>query len=141
MQYEIITRSLDVSDMWRELSFVSKHLQQLGEDRCFVIFGFAWGSEYYDGGLWKEVEIPIIKLAEEVGRVQQAGLGSLGSDDLFIRVPQLEIEFHFCNDSDIHLSYEQPSELSEFFYENWKSKGFSPFRRSLAPEAHEEEDR
>ena len=54
------------------------------------------------------------------------GLGMLGSDDLFLSFPALGLEFRFCNDSDLHIAFEDPSETTEFFYQRWKIRGFSP---------------
>jgi len=136
MRYEITTRSLSNASIWEELSFVSKSMQKLGHDRCLVLFGFAWGDEYYESNVWKEEEIPFANLVEKVKHVRQSGIGNLGWDDLFLRIPDPRMEFRFCNDSDIHLSYEQPNDVIEFFYESWKSKDFCPVRREKASETH-----
>jgi hypothetical protein len=52
--------------------------------------------------------------------------GELGQDDLFLKFPTLNLEFHFCNDSDIHIYFDEGSEVVEVFYSRWKLRGFSP---------------
>jgi hypothetical protein len=131
MKYEITTRELSAAEMWQELSFVSKQMQELGQENCSVIFGFAWGNKYYKTGVWEEVLVPFSKLVEVVENVEQSGFGRLGPDDLFVRTQSLEIEFLSCNDSDTHLSHGEQSEVGEFFFESWESRGFAPVRQAV----------
>jgi hypothetical protein len=65
-------------------------------------------------------------LVREVHRVEAAGLGRLGTDDLFIRISNVTPKFHFCNDSDIHIRFEEPDQISEFFQLRWKLCGYHP---------------
>jgi len=66
-------------------------------------------------------------LAELVAKVKAlaaAGLGTLGSNDLFLKVAGLE--FLFCNDSDVHISFAQHQPDIEHFFQRWKQLGFEP---------------
>lgn len=114
--------------MWEELSFFSRYMQKLGHRHCQAMFGFAWGNEYYGNERWDDVLVPLSALTDEVRRVEEAGFGTLGSDDLYLKIAsqEVELQFRFCNDSDIHIEYDQRSQTTEFFYQRWLSRGYSP---------------
>ncbi len=108
----------------------------LGRSRCKRILGHAWGEHYPDGG-WTAVDLPLEALVGEVLRVEAAGFGELGYDDLYVTIPPITLEFRFCNDSDIHLSFEEPSEITEHFYQRWRDLGFQPAEWGSAPTGEE----
>jgi len=126
MTQEILTYPVTKSQIWCELEFFVEYFRGSGHCDCQVLFGFAWGNKYYPSGEWRAVTIPLDSLVTEIRRVEVAGLGSLGSDDLFVSLPGLDLEFRFCNDSDIHIRFEEANETTEFFYQRWKDRGFSP---------------
>ena len=126
MSRAITTYPIKAAQMKEELAFFAQYFQHLGHEYCEVLFGFAWGSEYYPTSEWNRVRIPLASLEDEVQRVEVAGLGELGSDDLFVSVPPLDVEFRFDNDSALHISFAEPGEVAEFFYQRWKSSGFTP---------------
>lgn len=126
MSREIITNPITPAQMHEELAFFIQFFMQLGREQCEVIFGFAWGNEYYPGREWSVITIPLVGLAEELRRVEAAELGRLGDDDLFVSVPPLPLEFHFCHESDLHITFSEPGEITEHFYQRWKSRGFAP---------------
>jgi hypothetical protein len=126
MTREILTYPVTESQIWCELEYFVEHFWGAGHRDCQVLFGFAWGNEYYPSGEWRAVTIPLEGLVAEIRRVEVSGLGSLGSDDLFISIPGLDFEFRFCNDSDMHIRFEKGNETTELFYQRWKEHGFSP---------------
>lgn len=126
MNREIITYPINSVQMKDELSFLAEYFQKVGYEYCEVLFGFAWGNEYYDSAKWEYEKIPLNKLVEKVIGVETNGFGEIGTDDLFIKVQGLLLEFRFCNDSDIHLSFDVSGEISEYFYNRWKSLGYLP---------------
>jgi hypothetical protein len=126
MTREILTYPISKEQMKEELRYCAQHFRALGYDNCEVLFGSSWGNNYYATSEWSFVEFQVLRLVEEVARVEALGFGRLGSDDLFIRLPSRELEFRFCNDSDIHISFDEPNEITEVFYQRWKSRGFKP---------------
>ncbi|MFH1766686.1 MAG: hypothetical protein ABH826_01175, partial [Patescibacteria group bacterium] len=126
MYREILTYPISAVQIRGELAFFVQHFQSLKYEFCDVLFGAAWGNDYYPTAEWKIVRLPLAGLIEEVSRVETANLGKLGSDDLFVQLPNLDLEFRFCNDCDIHIEFQEPSEITEFFYQRWKRLGFTP---------------
>lgn len=126
MTREILTHPITAGQLREELEFFAQYFRNLGLEDCEALFGFAWGNKYYPTAEWKAVRLPLQSLVDEVQRVETAKLGALGSDDLFVSLPALNLEFHFCNDSDLHLSFPEPTDITEYFYQRWKERGFSP---------------
>jgi hypothetical protein len=126
MSHEICTNPIDRVQMNEELAFFAQYFRRLGHQHCEALFGFAWGNDYYPDSAWTARSITLEGLVDEVRRVEAAGFGQLGADDLFVTVPPLELKFRFCNDSDIHIEFDQPDDVTELFYQRWKSRGFSP---------------
>ncbi|HEV2969208.1 MAG TPA: hypothetical protein VGY55_04400 [Pirellulales bacterium] len=134
MNREILTFPIDTDQMYDELAYFVEHFRKLGYEYRETLFGSFWGSDYYATSDWQPVRIPLADLMAEVHRVESAGMGHFGREDLFIKIPPLAIEFRFCNDSDIHISFESPCEITEFFYQRWKAHGFSPAEWSRTDE-------
>ena len=127
MRREIVTQPISTEQIHQELVFLVEYFKLLGHTQCEVVFGSAWGIDYYPGNDWHVVQMPLEELIPEVRRVEAAGeWGGLGSNDLYITRPPLDLDFRFCSDSDIHLSFDQPSEITESFYQRWKERGYSP---------------
>jgi len=132
MTREILTYPLDRPSLEAELAFLVQHFRTLGYDRCTAFFGHAWG-ERYPQDPWTPVDLPLEALVAEVSRIEAAGFGALGDDDLFITLAAFPLEFRFCNDSDIHLSFEEPSDIAEVFYQRWRGRGYRPAEWGSAP--------
>lgn len=126
MQQEIITTVIGRDALRAELVFLTASLPAWGISECSVLFGFAWGNEYYPGNTWDYIRLPAEAVQGEVERVEAIGSGSLGDDDLFVFLPEFGTEFRFCHEEDLHLSYDAPSDLSVFFLRRWSDKGFGP---------------
>ena len=124
MLYEIVTYPIDNIEVRNELSYVIEYFTQKGISSCNVLFGYAWGIEYYPTKHWEYEEIQLSNLISKIESVQNSGLGSIGKDDVFIKISGLE--FRFCNDSDIHISYSQLNSDVEHFYSRWKEAGYQP---------------
>lgn len=124
---EILTYPISAAQVNEELEHFVHFFLDRGYEHCDVIFGFAWGNQYYPTNAgWNPIRMPIDVLIDEVRRVERSGWGELGSDNLFISIPGVPLEFRFCDDSDIHIAFEDPCETTEHFYQRWKSRGFSP---------------
>jgi hypothetical protein len=126
MKREILTYPLERSQVKEELAFFVEHFSHFGFETCEVLFGSAWGIDYYPTAEWHYVKLRLVDLVMEVERVEGGEWGPLGSNDLFVRFPSLAVDFHFCNDSDIHIYFEEPNDVTEFFYLRWKARQFSP---------------
>lgn len=126
MNREIVTSVIGADLVRAELSFFARHFQESGQKTCGVLFGFAWGNDYYPGNEWDHVNIPLAKLVEEVERVESLGWGRVGADDLFVTLDELAVELRFCHEADLHLTFQAGAELGEFYFERWSALGFKP---------------
>ena len=124
MDREVVTYPLEVQEVREELRHFVEFFSAKGVTTCKVLFGSAWGCEYYPSNVWTPEEIALARLIEKVEAVETSGLGALGEDDLFIEVPGME--FRFCNDSDIHILFTEHHPDIEAFFERWKKLGFKP---------------
>ncbi len=89
-----------------------------------MLFGWAWGNDYYLSDEWQSEQIALAELSAKVREVESSGIGGFGADDLFVEINGYE--FTFCHESDIHLEYEVGSEITEALWERWSKKGYSP---------------
>lgn len=124
MLREIVTYPLERKQLQEELDFMVQYFLEKGVPTCTVLFGFAWGNDYYPGNEWFDEEIPLEKVFEKVRKIEESGMGALGKDDLFVKVSGLE--FQFCNDSNIHIRFTESNKDSESFYLRWKERGYQP---------------
>ena len=124
MEREILTYPISTDLVNEELSFMVEYFTKKGIEKCSVLFGYAWGIEYYPGKEWLEEDIELKKLIQKVKDVEVSGIGSIGKDDLFVKIAGLE--FRFCNDSDVHIYFSKHSDDTEYFYSRWKQLGYQP---------------
>jgi hypothetical protein len=76
---------------YEELANLVEVFAARGYRTCTVVFGFAWGNEYYGNSPdWNEVALPLTALVQKVRDVEASGTGRLGHDDLFVRVDSLD---------------------------------------------------
>lgn len=124
MEREILTYPISTEQMNDELSFMVEYYSNRGIDKCNVLFGSAWGNDYYPGNEWFDEEIELENLIQKVEDVEVSGIGAIGRDDLFIKISGLE--FRFCNDSDVHIYFSKHNDDIEFYYSRWKQLGYQP---------------
>ena len=124
MQRELLTDPLTGKQLREELHYFVEFYAAKGISSCSVLFGHAWGIKYYPTKDWLEEDVLLRSLLAKVEQVEASGLGRLGSDDLFLKLPGLE--FLFCNDSDLHLIFAQADPDIEHFFQRWKRLGFRP---------------
>jgi hypothetical protein len=124
MKCEILTCPVSKQQLWEELEFVVAYFIDNGYLTCEVLFGFAWGMDYYPTKDWNSECISLGELKAKILSVENSGLGLLSNDDLFLDFPHLQ--FRFCNDSDIHIYFNEYSEDIEYFYSRWGAQGFNP---------------
>jgi hypothetical protein len=125
MSRQILTSVLDREALERELDKIVRYFSERSVNSCRVLFGFAWGNAYYPGATWEDEEVQFSDLRRKVGEVETSGIGALGSDDLFVKVEDVEIQF--CHDSDLHIHFDQQGNAhAEAFFSRWQALGYSP---------------
>lgn len=89
-----------------------------------VVFGFAWGIEIYEHD-WFELELTGSELRDRVATAEAAGLGRIGSDDLYITLPELGVERQYCHEADIHVTAaDSRHPYVESERQSWLDKGW-----------------
>jgi hypothetical protein len=124
VERELFTYPLEDIALRAELAFTLEHLRECGFAECKVLFGYAWGMEYYPDDQWVSEALPIASVLAKVAEVEGRGIGRLGSDDLDLEFPSFS--FLFCNDSDVHLRFSEDGPLIEFFFSRWGRLGYKP---------------
>lgn len=119
----IVTSELDPDLLRAELSYVANYFAARAHVMCSVLFGFAWGNEYYVGD-WVAEEIALDSVAAKARELEASRLGRLGRDDLYVTVAGLE--FQFCHESDLHLRFDESDDTVEHFFSRWGGLGFAP---------------
>ena len=121
---EILTYPLSTAQFWEEFRYFVDYFDQRNFNSCGVLFGFAWGIEYYPDKDWEYEEMPIRELEERIVELEQRGFGQIGNNDVFIQIA--DVEFRFCNDCDVHIGFDSQVPLIEDFYQRWESLGYQP---------------
>ncbi|MFT3912111.1 MAG: hypothetical protein QM737_21980 [Ferruginibacter sp.] len=115
----IYTKVLDQHKLKTMLHMIIEGLKKSNIDQVDLLFGWYWGKEYRN-------EIPVKTkvddLITEINKPIDLNLGKLGSDDVSIIVTEMEMEFLFCHDGDIHFSFNQTNELAEYIISYWESE-------------------
>jgi hypothetical protein len=128
----ILTRELDRNELWHELEFIGEALAANGHTHCQVLFGAAWGNEYYQAPTWEAEELSSTTLVAKVREVEGRGIGVLGEHDLWIEI-RGELTILFCNDGDLHLRSSQASPAADVIAQRWLERGFEPRNSSASP--------
>lgn len=124
MNRELLTFPLSHTQLRDELAYTLDYLGRCDFTSCQLLFGYAWGLEYYLGNDWEEESLALHAVLEKVSAVEAQGLGSLGMDNLHLVFPGFS--FRFCDESDIHLSFSADSPLIEHFFARWQRLGYQP---------------
>ena len=121
MDYTItfFTRILSKFEFKTEFDRIIKTLEQNHVDEVELLFGWAWGNDYKD---WTPFQTKVTDIELELEKPQKQNFGQFGNDDIFIRLPELEIEFLFCHESDIHLSFNNANEIVSSVINSWDLK-------------------
>lgn len=93
-----------------------------------VMFGFAWGNQIYQSN-WIEEQLTPNELEEKVKNAEVNGLGSIGTDDLFIDLINRDIQYTFCHEADIHLTSSHESEFIAAEKRRFLNLGWSVLER------------
>ncbi|WP_414675965.1 hypothetical protein [Limnobacter sp.] len=121
---EILTYPLSKEQFWEEFRHFVAYFLNRGISECSVLFGFDWGNEYYPGEDWIPETIKLEELEAKILELESRGLGEFGYNDIFIELAQ--VEFRFCNDTDIHIGFDRHQPLIKEFYSRWEALGYCP---------------
>ena len=125
MRRQIRTSILDRNLLLAELDEIVRYFGERGWSSCGVLFGPAWGSTYYPGSQWEYEETGLSRLRQKVNDVEATRIGSIGNDDLFIRIGVLE--FLLCHECDVHVCFDEPDNSDvEAFFARWQKLGYAP---------------
>ena len=124
MKREILTYPLSKEQFWDEFRHFVAYFRDKGVSECSVLFGFAWGIEYYPGNEWVSETLPLEDLEAKIQELERRGFGEFGHNDVFIELA--DVEFRFCNDTDVHIGFERHKPMIEDFYARWEALGYYP---------------
>lgn len=123
MKRTIFAGFFNREQMLEELNYITKYLATRGYEYCEILFGAGWGALYYPNDwLYEKVTFP--EMFEKINTLEEE-LGSIGEDDFYIKIIDSTIEFLLCHEEDIHLSFDESSDITEHFYNHWKELGYS----------------
>ena len=97
----------DVEAVRKDFEEFLVQLESTPSEKVVVLFGFAWANEIYEHD-WLDLHLTGSELRARVAEAEAAGLGSIGSDDLFITLPALGVERLYCHEADIHVIAADP---------------------------------
>lgn len=103
MPHGFIGRPPDAEAVRRDFEGFVAELESKPSEKVGVVFGFAWGNEIYERD-WLELDLTGSELRARVAEAEAAGLGQIGSDDLYIKLPGLGVERQYCHEADIHVT-------------------------------------
>lgn len=132
MTYGFIGRPPDAEAVRRDFDEFVTELESRPSERVGVLFGFAWGNEIYEHD-WLELDLTGSELRSRVAKAEAAGLGKIGSDDLYIKLPALGVERRYCHEADIHVTAadaEHPYVEAE--RQEWLDRGWNVYPCAVA---------
>ena len=123
MTLKIVTKTLEVDDLWDDLRINIDLFKQMSIDEVLILFGFAWGNFIYEKD-WIEQSTSTYNIESLILTAEKDEHGQLGFDDLYIKIPNLNIELQYCHETDIHLTYLDTNELIEAVSKRWTLNGW-----------------
>ena len=120
MRHEIITDPLDHGELWADLRTNAALLDDLGVRQIWLLFGFAWGNSIYPAQ-WTDIPAAPDEIAGRIREAEQKGFGRLGSDNLYIGVPDLNARLQYSHEAEIHLSYLTVNPFVQTLYDRWSA--------------------
>ena len=119
---ELHTEPLSVKQLQEELNYLATYCVDNQIFECAVMLGYGWALSYYKTADWTFEKVRSNNLTDWVSQHEEKRLGKLGGDDLYIKIPQ--VEFKFCNESDIHIVAEKPNKHTRHFKKRWQTLGY-----------------
>lgn len=122
MEYrnEVFSKVLPPNSCQEALADLINVLEKHDVKEVELLFGFAWGNDYKD---WTPFTVKTFQIEQEINHAESLEVGKFSNDDLYIRVAYFATEFLFCHESDIHLRYNDPNDLTEDVLRLWRKQG------------------
>jgi hypothetical protein len=69
------------------------------------------------------VEIPIhpAQVAQRIIEAERKQYGSVGDDNFYVRIPDIEVRMEYTYETDIHLSYAEENSFVKTVLERWNA--------------------
>ncbi len=97
--------------------------EKLGWKCVDLDFGWHWAVEIYAGSDWKTVRCFPADAVRIVQEKEAAGIGSVGTDDLFIRIPEAGLAFEFNHEACIEVTGERANAFFRDEINRFKAMG------------------
>ena len=128
---EIITDSLQGTDLRYDLGVNLARLNAMGVAEVSLLFGFSWGNHIYEKQ-WKELPVSPGEAQALVHRAEKLGFGRLGDDNLYLTVEKFNLRLQYSHETDIHLSFNTPNRLVNEILDRWTSMQWLCYNQSRA---------
>lgn len=119
MSQVIISKLLHEDEFRNQYNLILKMLASAYPNDLTLFFGFAWGDGFNNRQVVPE---NIQSLSALVQEAEDRSAGKLGADNLHITWDNGKKEIIFCHESDIHLLYNDESEVIKGILDNWNSQ-------------------
>jgi hypothetical protein len=127
MSKGFIGRPPDVEEVRRDFEAFLADLESRPSERVGVVFGFAWGNEIYEHD-WLELDLTGSELRFRVEEAEAAGLGRVGTDDLYIKLPVIGAERQYCHEADVHVTAKEAGHpYVEKERQRWLDRGWEVY--------------
>jgi hypothetical protein len=117
---EVVTDPLDAADLWHDLHETIRLTEQLGLRDLRLFFGFAWGKQIYEGR-WVEIATSPEQVEPRIADAERRQYGRLGDDNVYIRMPEIDVRVEYSYETVIHLSYAQDNAFVKATLNRWRS--------------------
>lgn len=117
---EVVTDPLDVADLWSDLRQNIRLIEQMGLKDVRLFFGYSWGKHIYEDR-WVEISITPDQVVQQIIDAEQKHYGSVGDDNFYIRIPDIEVRVEYTYETDIHLSYAGENSFVKKVLERWRT--------------------
>lgn len=126
---EVVTDPLDAADLWADLRENLRLIQQMGLEQVRLFFGYSWGKHIY-AGRWVEMPIHPAQVEQRIIDAEQHQYGSVGDDNFYIRIPDMEVRLEYTYETDIHLSYAEENAFVKTVLQRWSTNEWMMERKS-----------
>jgi hypothetical protein len=126
---EVVTDPLDTADLWADLRENLRLIQQMELEQVHLFFGYSWGKHIYEGR-WVEIPIHPAQVEQRIVDAEQKQYGSVGDDNFYIRIPDIEVRLEYTYETDIHLSYAEENRFVKTVLQRWSSNEWMIERKS-----------
>ncbi len=135
MNKEIVTDPLSPEDLWQDLKTNIKMFKALGISQVLVLYGFSWGSHFYDDN-WEDLPVDVDKFEDLLIKAMEKGYGALGHDNLYISIPRFNMKLQYSHETDIHISFGDNNELVRTIHKRWEDAGWLQYIKKVKQMIH-----